>query len=75
MQYLMHKHTGVTVAKIAEEAANAADIDYVIDYDHGYAAEILSQVWKYGDELREWYNKKYGYEGDGIDNPSILMSK
>ena len=38
----------------------------------GGAVSILSQWWKYGEEVREWHNKEYNYEGDGVVNPAVL---
>lgn len=72
MQYLMTKHKGVKVAKIAENASHAADIDGVTGFMYGCAVNVLSQVWKYGEELRKWHNKEYDYEGDGVVNPAVL---
>ena len=34
---------------------------------------LLVNTWKYGEGLRKYHNKKYGYEGDGIANPGILV--
>lgn len=72
MQYLMVKHKGVTVAKIAEQASHAADIEGITGFMYGCAVNVLSQVWKYGEELRKWHNKEYDYEGDGVVNPAVL---
>lgn len=72
MQYLMAKHEGVTVAKIADKASHAADIDGVTGFMYGCAVNVLSQVWKHGEELRKWHNKEYDYEGDGVVNPAVL---
>lgn len=70
MQYLMVKHEGVEVAQIADKAYHAASIDGITGF--GCAVNILSKVWKYGEELRKWQNKEYDYEGDGIVNPTVL---
>ena len=72
MQYLMAKHDGVTVAQIADKASHAADIDGITGFMYGCAVNVLSQVWKYGEELRRWHNKEYDYEGDGVVNPAVL---
>lgn len=72
MQYLMEKHEGVTVDKIAEQASYAANIEGITGFIYGCAVDILSRVWKYGEELRKWHNGKYDYAGDGVINPAIL---
>ena len=72
MQYLMVKHDGVTIAQIADKASHAADIEGVTGFMYGCAVNVLSQVWKYGEELRKWHNKEYDYEGDGVVNPAVL---
>ena len=72
MQYLMVKHKNVTVSQIANQASQAADIEGITGFMYGCATNILSQVWKHGDELREWHNKKYGYAGKGIANTALL---
>lgn len=42
-------------------------------FQFGAAVFILSQTWKYGEELRRVHNKKYGVENkDGVINPAIL---
>lgn len=72
MQYLMAKHEGVEVAQIADEASQAADLEGVTGFMYGCAVDVLSQVWKYGEELRKWHNKEYDYEGDGVVNPAVM---
>lgn len=42
---------------------------------YGMAVSILSQCWKYGEFLRKWHNKEYGYEGDGVVNPAVMTVK
>lgn len=74
MQYLMTKHKGVKVAQIADQASNVADLEGVTGYMYAYAVNVLSQVWKYGEELRKWHNKDYDYEGSGVVNHAILTS-
>lgn len=72
MQYLMAKHEGVTVEKIADKASHNADIDGITGFMYGCAVNVLSQVWKHGEELRKWHNKEYDYEGNGVVNPAVL---
>ena len=71
MQYLMKKHNKDLVL-IADEASKVADIEGITGFMYGCAVNTLSQLWKYGEELRKWHNKDYGYEGDGVVNPAIL---
>lgn len=44
----------------------------ITGYMYGAAVSILSQCWKYGEELRKWHNKEYNHEGDGVVNPAIM---
>ena len=75
MQYLMNKHSK-TVADIAENAFDLIDTDGVTGFMYGCAVDILSQCWKYGEELRKWHNKKYNKEdSEGVINPAILVVK
>lgn len=71
MQYLMKKHNKDLVL-IADEASKVADIEGITGFMYECAVNTLSQLWKYGEELRKWHNKDYGYEGDGVVNPAIL---
>lgn len=72
MQYLMNKHN-VTVEKIAKNTSRDANLNGGLSiYQFGCAVKILSQIWKYGEELRIWHNKEYGYEGNGVVNPALL---
>lgn len=56
----------------ADRLGHEADIEGITGSMYGAAVSILSQCWKYGEELRKWYNKEYNYEGDGVVNPAIL---
>ena len=67
----MKKHDKDLVL-IADEASKVADIEGITGFMYGCAVNTLSQLWKYGEELRKWHNKDYGYEGDGVVNPAIL---
>lgn len=71
MQYLKEKHN-VSVIQIAERASHDADVNGITGFMYGCAVNVLSQVWKYGEELRVWHNKQYGHEGDGVVNPAVL---
>lgn len=39
---------------------------------YGVAVRILSLYWEYGECLRKWHNKEYGYDGDGVVNPAVI---
>lgn len=39
---------------------------------YGCAVNILSSVWKYGEELRVQHNSKYNHNGEGVVNPAVL---
>lgn len=36
---------------------------------------IEAEVIRIGEELLKWYNKDYGYEGDGVVNPAVRTMK
>lgn len=71
MQHLMEKHNK-SVFQIAENASHMSDINGITGFMYGCAVSVLSQCWKYGEELRKWHNKEYDYEGDGVVNPAVL---
>lgn len=70
----MEKHH-VTVDKIADNALAASNLYGVDDETYSRAVVLLSHVWKYGDELRMWFNNKYEYEGPDIANPFVMKTK
>lgn len=57
MQYLMAKHEGITVTKIAKQASCDANLEEYSFFQLGCAVNILSRVWKHGEALLEWFNK------------------
>lgn len=59
----------------AKKRSREADTDGITGFMYGCAMSILSQAWEYGEILRKWHNKEYGYEGDGCVNPAILTIK
>lgn len=63
-----------TAAAIAnfEKRSIQADTEGITGFMYGVAVSILSDCWEYGEILREWHNKNYGYKGDGVVNPAIL---
>ena len=56
----------------ADRLSCEADTEGITGYMYGMAVSILSQCWKYGEELRKWHNKEYNYEGNGVVNPAVL---
>ena len=59
----------------ADRLSHEADVEGITGFMYGCAVSILSQCWEYGEELRKWHNKEYGYDGDGVVNPAILTVK
>ena len=57
MQHLVNKHNK-TVAQIAAEAAKDVSNIGATTYSFTYrcALTVLTQYWKYGEELKQWYN-------------------
>lgn len=60
------------IVENADRLSREADTEGITGFMYGCAVSILSQCWKYGEELRKWHNKEYDYEGDGVVNPAIL---
>ena len=58
MQHIMKKHNK-TVFQIAQSTSLAANLTGTTSYRYDAAVTILSQCWKYGEDLRKWYNKEY----------------
>ena len=52
----------------AKQLSYEADRDGITGFMYGAAVSILSQYWEYGECLRKWHNKDYGYDGDGVVN-------
>lgn len=72
MQHLMNKHNK-PLFLIANKASHVSDIDGITGFMYGCAVGMLSQCWKYGEELRRWHNKEWGQEDyDGVVNPAVL---
>ena len=65
---------GPTATAIAnfEKRGREADTEGITGFMYGCAVSVLSDCWEYGEILRKWHNKEYGYEGDGVVNPAIL---
>lgn len=63
---------GATVAKAAADTERAADIEGLTGFQYGCAVSVLAQFWSHGEELRQWHNHNFSYEGQGTVNPAIL---
>lgn len=70
MQYYIYK--GETVVECAERASHELGWYGITGFMYSAAVQMLSQCWKYGEELRKWHNKEYNHEGEGVVNPAIL---
>ena len=63
---------GEEINNIAEETSHRADSDGITGFMYGCAVNLLSKYWAYGDQLKNWHNSQYGYEGEGAVNPAIV---
>jgi hypothetical protein len=61
-----------SVAEVAGQLSHDVDIEGITWFMYGCAVSILSQVRKYGEELKKWHNKKYNHEWEGVANPALL---
>lgn len=75
MQYLISKHKKLSFLPAASEAFYNVNTDETLFVCVG-AVDVLSHVWKYGGELREWFNSQwfmeYVDEGDDTVNSNLL---
>ena len=67
-----HISDGKSISDIAKKTSHDSDTEGITGFMYGCAVNILSQVWKYGEDLRKWHNGQYGHSGDGVVNPAIL---
>ena len=75
MENIIESSTDEHMKVIVDNAArlsHEADVEGITGFMYGCAVSILSQCWKYGEELRNWHNKEYNYDGDGVINPAVL---
>lgn len=63
---------GKTLIECAENTSHELGFLGITGFMYGCAVNILSQCWKYGEDLRKWHNKEYDHEGDGVVNPAVL---
>lgn len=71
MEYLMNRH-GKKLSDIWYISSRLADVYGVTIFMYGCAVNILSSLWKYGEELKMQHNSMYNYEGSGVVNPAIV---
>ena len=75
LEHEIEKYNGAPVQAIidnAERCSHEADEEGITGFMYGCAVNILSQCWEYGEYLRKWHNKEYGYDGDGVVNPAVM---
>ncbi len=71
---------GKRLEDVADAASSEADLEGITGFMYGCAVSMLSQCWKYGEQLRRWHNVKtqLGNEGEkanesgGVLNPALL---
>lgn len=63
---------GAKLEDIAEKLSHEADVEGITGFMYGAAVAVLAKCWEYGEELRQWHNKRYGYEGNGVVNPAVI---
>ena len=63
---------GEKLEDIAGKLSHEADEDGITGFMYGAAVSILSECWIYGEDLRRWHNKDYGYVGNGVVNPAVI---
>lgn len=72
MQYLI-EYEQKQLEEIAEYSSHFVDIYGITGNIYSTAVEILSECWKYGEELRKWHNSKYRVSNtDSVVNSSVL---
>lgn len=72
MQHIMKKHNK-SISQIANKTRSVSDIDGITGFMYGISVSVLSQCWKYGDDLKKWHNKEWGHEdAKGVINPAII---
>lgn len=58
--------------KTMESCCSKANAEGITGFMYGAAVSILSQCWKYGEQLRKIHNGEYSYEGEGTVNPAVV---
>lgn len=73
----MDKHDK-KLSDVWEISSRLSDIYGITGFMYGCAVNILSSVWKYGEELRVQHNSKYNHNGErggkssGFNNFSVI---
>lgn len=49
--------SGERLVDIAEEESSAADLEGITGFMYGCAVSLLADVWKHGEELRQWHKQ------------------
>ena len=60
------------ILTMADRRSREADTEGITGFMYGVAVRILSDCWLYGEILRQWHNREYNYEGEGVVNPAVL---
>ena len=61
------------ITDCAEELARKADSGLgITGFMYNYAVKSLAYFWVYGEQLRQWHNRRYDYDGDGVVNSSMI---
>lgn len=63
----------IVIENKAQQLSHDADKEGITGFMYGMAIGMLSEYWKYGEDLRKWHNKKYDHSGDGVVNPAVLV--
>ena len=56
------------VETVAEATIQKIDQIKTTEFMRSLTVEALAEYWEYGDQLRDWYNKKNGYTGPDVYN-------
>ena len=74
---------GEELEEIAKPTSHEADDMGITGFMYGQAVLVLSDVWKYGERLLRWHNRKYQVDGRGdeyteegsVINPAMINTK
>lgn len=73
-ELITDKFEDLTTEQIDECGRKADDFTGGISgFMYGISISILAQVWKYGEDLNKWHNKRFGVkDSDGTINPALI---
>jgi hypothetical protein len=57
---------------IMENCSKKADVGGITGFMYGAAVSVLSECWKYGEELRKIHNKEHNQSEEGVANSAII---